>query len=282
MATATTSSPHLSDEQLRDVLQLVQGADSVELKLTVPESQQRSTVAALELDPLDAQIRQVYFFDTPELALNEVGIVVRARRVQGKASDSVVKLRPVVPEALPEKLRKSPNLVVEVDAMPGGYVCSATFKEKLGPTQVRDTILGGKRLAKLFSKEQRAFFDRARPRRPRARPARSPRPDLRPQAEVEPTGLRPPPRGRALAVPGRLADPRALDEVLHERAGAGGRRSARVPRDEGRRPVGRAADENEDGARVLLERAVGADRLGRARSTRLDKGERVWSYDLVK
>ena len=42
MATATTSSPHLSDEQLRDVLQLVQGADSVELKLTVPESQQRS------------------------------------------------------------------------------------------------------------------------------------------------------------------------------------------------------------------------------------------------
>ena len=158
MATATTSSPHLSDEQLRDVLQLVQGADSVELKLTVPESHQRSTAAALELDPLDAQIRQVYFFDTPELALNEVGVVLRARRVQGKASDSVVKLRPVVPEALPAKLRKSPNLVVEVDAMPGGYVCSATFKEKLGPTQVRDTILGGKRLGKLFSKEQRAFF----------------------------------------------------------------------------------------------------------------------------
>ena len=159
MATATTSTPHLSDEQLREVLTLVKGADSVELKLTVPESKQRSTASALELDPLDAQIRQVYFFDTPELALNKVGVVMRARRVQGKGNDSVVKLRPVVPEALPDKLRKSPNLVVEVDAMPGGYVCSATFKEKLGPTDVRDTILGGKRLRKLFSKEQREFFD---------------------------------------------------------------------------------------------------------------------------
>ena len=158
MATATTSSPHLSDEQLREVLTLVKGADSVELKLTVPESSSARPRSALELDPLDAQIRQVYFFDTPELALNKVGVVVRARRVQGKGNDSVVKLRPVVPEALPEKLRKSPNLVVEVDAMPGGYVCSATFKEKLGPTDVRDTILGGKRLRKLFSKEQREFF----------------------------------------------------------------------------------------------------------------------------
>jgi hypothetical protein len=66
------------------VLELVKGADSVEL--TVPESSQRATVAALELDPPDAQIRQVFFFDTPELALNKAGVVVRARRIQGKAS----------------------------------------------------------------------------------------------------------------------------------------------------------------------------------------------------
>ena len=47
-------------------------------------------------------------------------MVVRARRIQGKGGDSVVKLRPVVPGQLPDSLRKSPNLVVEVDAMPGG------------------------------------------------------------------------------------------------------------------------------------------------------------------
>ena len=85
MATATTSSPHLSDEQLREVLTLVKGADSVELTLTVPESTQRSTASALELDPLDAQIRQVYFFDTPELALNQVGVRCADRRVHPRA-----------------------------------------------------------------------------------------------------------------------------------------------------------------------------------------------------
>jgi hypothetical protein len=157
VATATADN-RLSDEQLVEVLGLVKDADSVELKLTVPESRHRGTIAALDMDPLEAQIRQVYFFDTPDLALNAAGIVLRARRIQGKASDSVVKLRPVVPAELPEDLRASPSLVVEVDAMPGGFVCSATLKEKLGPTQVRATILGGKPLRKLFSKEQRRFL----------------------------------------------------------------------------------------------------------------------------
>ena len=54
---------------------------------------------SLDVDPLDAQIRQVFFFDTPDLALNSAGVVVRARRVQGKGDDTVVKLRPVVPES---------------------------------------------------------------------------------------------------------------------------------------------------------------------------------------
>jgi len=153
-----TADKRLSDEQLIEVLELVKGADSVELKLTVPESDHRSTIAALGMDPLDAQIRQVYFFDTPELALNKAGVVARARRIQGKASDSVVKLRPVVPAELPDDLRASRNLGVEVDAMPGGFVCSATLKDKLGPTKVRDAILGGKPFRKLFSKEQRRFF----------------------------------------------------------------------------------------------------------------------------
>ena len=50
---------------------------------------------------------------------------MRARRVQGREDDSVIKLRPVVPDELPEELRRSPSMVVELDAMPGGYVCSA-------------------------------------------------------------------------------------------------------------------------------------------------------------
>jgi hypothetical protein len=148
----------LSDEDLEQLLGLVAGADSVELKLTVPELDQRSATTALEIDPLEAQIRQVFFLDTPDLALDRHGVVVRARRVQDKGDDSVVKLRPVVPDDLPAELRRSKNLVVEVDAMPGGYVCSASLKGKLGRTDVKQAVTGERPIRKLFSKEQRAFF----------------------------------------------------------------------------------------------------------------------------
>jgi hypothetical protein len=158
MATARKKRTALSDKDLERMLGLIKGADSVELKLTVPESDQRSTAVALGMDPLEAQIRQVFFFDTPDLALNKQGVVVRARRVQGKGDDSVVKLRPVVPDELPADLRKSPNLVVEVDAMPGGFVCSASMKGKLGTADVKEARAGNRPIRKLFSKEQRAFF----------------------------------------------------------------------------------------------------------------------------
>ena len=148
----------LSDEQLAEVLELTKGADSVELKLTVPDSEQRSTVQALGIDPLDVQMRQVFFFDTPDLKLNAEGLVVRGRRVQNKGDDSVVKLRPVKPADLPAEYRASPNMVVEIDAMPGGYVCSATMKARHDATAVRAVHQGGKPIRSIFSKEQRAFF----------------------------------------------------------------------------------------------------------------------------
>jgi hypothetical protein len=148
----------LADDQVAELLGLIRGADSVELKLTVPEHDQRSTVHALGMDPVDAQIRQVFFFDTPDLALNQAGVVVRARRVQRKGDDSVVKLRPVVPAELPAKLRRSPAFGVEVDAMPGGFVCSGSLKRALDAGAVKEALEGARPLHKLFSKEQRAFF----------------------------------------------------------------------------------------------------------------------------
>jgi hypothetical protein len=159
MASTAKRLTALSDEELGRLLSLLKGADSVELKLTVPEGHYRSAAAALGMDPLQAQLRQVFFFDTPELTLNGAGVVVRARRLQGKGGDSVVKLRPVVPERLPDSLRKSPNLVVEVDAMPGGsYVCSAALKAPGGIDDAREVAEGTRPIRKLFSKQQRAFF----------------------------------------------------------------------------------------------------------------------------
>ena len=124
----------------------------------MPETDQRSAVATFGLDPLDSQIRQIFFFDTPELALDKQGVVVRARRIQGKGDDSAVKLRPVVPSELPDDLRRSASFRVEVDALPGGYVCSAALKGMLRPTDVRRAVADELPIRKLFSKEQRSFF----------------------------------------------------------------------------------------------------------------------------
>src|SRR5215213_9532004 len=119
MPTAAKRPYRLTDGQLQEVLDLASHADSVELKLTVPDSERRSTVDALGMDPLEAQIRQVFFFDTPDLTLNHHG---------------------------------------EVDAMPGGYVCSASFKSALASPQVRQVAAGDRAIRKLFSKEQRDFY----------------------------------------------------------------------------------------------------------------------------
>lgn len=158
--------PSLSDEQLAELLALMRDVGSVELKLTVPESDHYTVSRSLGIDPLDAEIRQVYFFDTPDLLLNEHGIVVRARRVQRKGGDAVVKVRPVVPATLPKRFRHAKTMTVEVDAMPGGFVCSATMKRRVDNSAVADVAAGGLPLRELFSQKQLAFLDAHRPEGP--------------------------------------------------------------------------------------------------------------------
>ena len=157
---ATTLASTLSAEQLQELLSLIKGADTVELKVTVSDA--RSTVRALGLDPLEAQIRQVFFLDTPDLALDSHGLVVRARRTQKRPDDSVVKLRPVVPSELPKDVRKSASFGVEVDASPTGFVCSGSMKGRPS-ADVRSVMLGNGKIRDLFSKEQQALYKRHAP-----------------------------------------------------------------------------------------------------------------------
>ena len=44
----------------------------------------------------------MFVFDTPDPRLNKSGVVVRARRVQGRGDVTVIKLRPIVPGELPQ------------------------------------------------------------------------------------------------------------------------------------------------------------------------------------
>ena len=76
----SSSAAVLSPEQLVDFVALLPSVDSVELKLSVPEEHTRSSVMALGMDPLDAQLRQIVFFDTPDLASYHLAAHRRRRR----------------------------------------------------------------------------------------------------------------------------------------------------------------------------------------------------------
>ena len=158
MASAPGLRSTLSDEEFQNLVALTKDVDSIELKLTLPVGAQLHAIRALGLDPLQAQIRQVFFFDTPDLALDGHGVVVRARRSQKKGDDSVVKLRPVVPSELPASLRRSPAFGVELDASPKGFVVSGSCKGVPTEGSVREATAGRKKIRKLFSKEQQTLY----------------------------------------------------------------------------------------------------------------------------
>jgi hypothetical protein len=71
----------------------------------------------------------------------------------------VIKLRLVAPQELSETLRREPDFVVEVDALPDGYVCSGSLKGQLDSDRVGRAVARELPIRKLFSKRQRAFFD---------------------------------------------------------------------------------------------------------------------------
>jgi hypothetical protein len=139
-------------------MNLSSNSDSVELKLTVPEDWYSATAQAPGMDPLEARIRQMFFFDTPDLILNHADLVVRARRIHGAEDDSTVKLRPVDPRSLPKSVRGSMHFGVEVDAMSGGYVCSGSTKAEIGKRPPHEVGFDCKPIRKLFNKEQRALY----------------------------------------------------------------------------------------------------------------------------
>jgi hypothetical protein len=148
----------LSGEQLGEVMRMLKDVDSVELKLIVPIGVHRATIQKLDLDPVEAEARQVFFFDTPNFDLDKSGVVVRARRVQGGGGDTVVKRRPVDPATVDAELRRSASFKTEIDGVPGGFVCSGSMKGKCKGREVLDVVGGTMPIEKLFSKEQRTFF----------------------------------------------------------------------------------------------------------------------------
>ncbi len=150
----------LPAQELKKLLHQVRNAKSIEIKVSVPMSAHQRTVLGMGIDPVEAQPRHVYFFDTADQALNRAGLIVRARRIQGGIADTVVKLRPVDPAGIDAELKRSDAFKVEVDAMPDGtFMCSASYKGDATGQDVLDVTDGTKTIRSLFSREQRAYYE---------------------------------------------------------------------------------------------------------------------------
>ena len=144
----------LPDDELDRMLSLSRAADRVELKLTVPKPALDATCAALGVNFAHVSAHRVYYLDTADRTLHRHGIVVRVRSIRRRPDDSVVKLRPVSPADIPPALRRSRQFVVEVDGMPGSYVCSGALKARLGVHDVERAMARRRPLRALFSGAQ--------------------------------------------------------------------------------------------------------------------------------
>jgi hypothetical protein len=69
--------------------------DAVEIKITIRPDQELRAERAMEVNEDTAEVRVLYFHDTPDLHLFNAGVALRARLVKGDADDSTVKFRPV-------------------------------------------------------------------------------------------------------------------------------------------------------------------------------------------
>ena len=151
------ATPALSDDELVEMLSLIKGADSVELKLTIPESSQRATFEALGIDPLGAQVRLVHFYDTPDLELESPEWSCAHAGWRRRATTPWSSCGPLYPSELPRRAAR----VADVH---GRGRRDARRPRLLGVAEGHAADAGARGrggiapLRKLFSKEQRAFF----------------------------------------------------------------------------------------------------------------------------
>lgn len=133
--------------------------DAVEIKLTIRPDQELLAERAMEVNEDTADVRLLYFYDTPDLDLFEAGVVLRARLIKGDADDSTIKVRPVEAASISEQWRRSQGLKLEADWVGDDVVCSASLTGLQRRDEIYDVAKGRRAIGKLFSEEQERFLN---------------------------------------------------------------------------------------------------------------------------
>lgn len=140
------------------VARQVAGVDAIEIKMTVPDGQVDEALNRYGLSVDNDEERYIYFFDTPNLALFEAGMIARVRRIVGDQHDSTVKFRPVMPSEIPARWRAVAGFKLEADASEAGVVKSASLTMPVPKGLIKQVVAGSKPIEKLFTREQEEFL----------------------------------------------------------------------------------------------------------------------------
>jgi hypothetical protein len=139
------------------VARIMEGADAVEIKATIPNHQIDLALETYGLKPAGAD-RYIYFFDTLGLDLFAQGVIARTRRVVGGQHDSTIKFRPVDPASIPSIWRKYAGFKIEADATDKGVVKSASLTMPVAKGLIKRVAAGKDPIASLFQEEQLLFL----------------------------------------------------------------------------------------------------------------------------
>jgi hypothetical protein len=139
------------------VARTMAGAEGVETKATVPQNQ---IEAALQIYGLSREEneRYVYFFDTPDLELFGMRVIVRARRFVGFEHDNAIKFRPVDPDAVPALWRKYSGFEIEADSSEMDVGKSASPRMPVAKELIKRVVVGKEPIASPFTEEQPPFL----------------------------------------------------------------------------------------------------------------------------
>ena len=146
-------------ETLRREIQIDPSIGAIEIKITAQARDEDAVRLALDSADIEAERREIWFYDTPELDLFEAGLVLRARLVHGDADDSTVKLRPVDPRTVDDYWKKTPGFEIELDAVGEDAICSAKLSVDQKRGEIADVAAGKRPIKSLFSKVQERLVE---------------------------------------------------------------------------------------------------------------------------
>lgn len=151
-------------EAAADLSHLDPTIQKVEFKLTVLPAEERRVQALLNDEGVLPVRRQVYFYDTADLALYGRDLVLRARVTQRDDDDSTVKLRPVDLADADAGWRSIDGIRIELDVVGDTQVPSAKLDGEPQRGEIDRVKARRRPVAALFSEEQEQLIADHAPR----------------------------------------------------------------------------------------------------------------------